>query len=67
MTTDRDVLTTSEVADLLQFNAETVRQLAKTGRIPAAKIGPAGSRGPWRFSRRRIEDWLEAGAPEPAN
>lgn len=60
---DRDVLTTGQVADLLQFNEETVRQLAKTGRIPAAKIGAPGSRGHWRFSRRTLEGWLNAGAP----
>jgi excisionase family DNA binding protein len=60
---DRDVMTTQEVADLLRFNDETVRQLAKAGRIPAAKIGAPGSRGHWRFSRRTLEGWLKAGAP----
>ena len=48
-----DVLTPSQVAELLQVEEKTVRDLARRGEIPARKIGRE-----WRFSRRAVLDWL---------
>lgn len=46
-------LTVGEVADYLQLSMETVYMYARTGVIPATKIGKH-----WRFSMDRIEDWM---------
>ncbi|MEA3403369.1 MAG: helix-turn-helix domain-containing protein [Armatimonadota bacterium] len=54
---EQDVLTARECAELLGFSEEHVRVLARTQRVPAAKIG-----GRWRFSRRQVLEWLEARA-----
>ena len=54
----RDVLTTAQVAELLQTDERTVRTLAQAGELPGRKIGPD-----WRFSRAAVLDWL-GGNPE---
>ena len=46
-------LTVNEVADYLQLSMETVYMYARTGVIPATKIGKH-----WRFSLDRIEEWM---------
>jgi excisionase family DNA binding protein len=46
-------LTVAEVADYLQLSMETVYMYARTGVIPATKIGKH-----WRFSLDRIEEWM---------
>ena len=48
-----DVLTPPQLADLLQVDEKTVRELARRGEIPARKLGRE-----WRFSRRAVLDWL---------
>jgi PTS system nitrogen regulatory IIA component len=50
------VLTTDQLAALLQLDASTVRRLAADGEIPGRKIA-----GHWRFSRRAVLDWLAGG------
>ena len=51
--TRKRYLTVSEVADYLQLSVETVYMYARTGVIPATKIGKH-----WRFSMDRLEDWM---------
>jgi excisionase family DNA binding protein len=46
-------LAVAEVADYLQLSMETVYMYARTGVIPATKIGKH-----WRFSLDRIEEWM---------
>jgi excisionase family DNA binding protein len=46
-------LTVAEVADHLQLSMETVYMYARTGVLPATKIGKH-----WRFSIDRIEEWM---------
>ena len=48
-----DVLTPAQLAELLQVDEKTVRDLARRGEIPARKLGRE-----WRFSRRAVLDWL---------
>ena len=43
------ILTASQVADLLQVHLRTVYKLARKGLIPGRKFG-----GGWRFSRDEI-------------
>jgi excisionase family DNA binding protein len=50
----KEVLTAEEAADFLGFNPVTVRQKARLGEIPGRKVGKE-----WRFSRRRLLEWLE--------
>jgi len=56
-----DILTAEEVAQLLAFHPEYVRELARQAKIPARKIGQR-----WRFSRAQIIRWVE-GKEEPVS
>lgn len=59
---EKKYLTVAEVADYLQLSVETVYMYARTGVVPAAKIGKH-----WRFSLERIEEWMSRQeAAEPA-
>lgn len=49
-----DLLTTSEVAELLGKPLRTVQRMAKQGRLPAAQKLPA-SNGTYLFSREVVE------------
>jgi excisionase family DNA binding protein len=48
-----EVLTTEQLAELLQVDEDTVRRLAAAGEIPGRKVGAH-----WRFSRRAVLSWL---------
>jgi excisionase family DNA binding protein len=50
-----EVMTASEVADLLHMPVSTVYYLARRGVIPACRLGRT-----WRFVRPRIEELLGA-------
>ncbi len=47
-----DVLTVKQVATMLLFTPEHVRELASSGKLPAVKVG-----GCWRFNRQSITQW----------
>jgi excisionase family DNA binding protein len=51
-----EVLTTAQLAELLQVDEETVRTLARRKELPGRKIGRD-----WRFSRQAALDWLARG------
>lgn len=53
--TREEVMTVSEVADLLHLPVSTVYYLARRGEIPACRLGRT-----WRFVRPRIEELLGA-------
>jgi len=56
-----EILTASEVANLLQVHPRTVYKLVKQGSLPGRKFG-----GGWRFSRRNIMQMIssrESAAP----
>lgn len=62
MTTERkppesDVLTLEEGAEYLRCHPKTLRKQAITGIIPGKRVGYR-----WRFSRRRLEAWMEEDA-----
>jgi excisionase family DNA binding protein len=48
-----EVMTASEVGELLHLPVSTVYYLARRGEIPACRLGRA-----WRFVRPRIEELL---------
>jgi excisionase family DNA binding protein len=50
-----EVMTASEVAELLHLPVSTVYYLARRGELPASRLGRT-----WRFLRPRIERLLEA-------
>jgi excisionase family DNA binding protein len=50
-----DLLTVAEVSQLLGFHEVTVRNWARLGRLPAARIG-----GQWRFDPAELAGWVEA-------
>ena len=47
-------LTVSELSDYLKLPEETVYKYARTGRIPASKVGRY-----WRFEQQKIDQWVE--------
>ena len=53
---DKDVLNVEEAAIYLGFSQYTIREKAREGEIPGRKMGKE-----WRFSRRALLEWLEAG------
>jgi excisionase family DNA binding protein len=54
-----EILTASQVADLLQVHPRTVYKLVKQGSIPGRKFG-----GGWRFSKSDIILMI---SPQPPN
>lgn len=50
-----EVLTAEEVGKILRIHPVTVRLKAAAGVIPGRQLGNR-----WRFSRSRINDWLNA-------
>ena len=54
MLNDRDIMNVRGVAKLLMLGEETVRCMAREGRIPAFKIGRA-----WRFNRNALHEWAQ--------
>lgn len=57
----RQLITVSEVAQLLAVDVWTVRRYARTGIIPAYKVG----RG-YRFDPDTVRAWLESRQVHPA-
>ena len=55
MTQEYPLMTIEQVAQFLQLQPETVRTMARQGRIPALRVGRL-----WRFDRKQIELWLVA-------
>jgi len=43
-------------AEFLGVNEEVLRRWARTGKVPAGKLGRA-----WRFSKRQLLEFVEAG------
>jgi excisionase family DNA binding protein len=48
------MMNVEEVADYLRVAPATIYRLAQQGKIPGAKVGRS-----WRFSKERIDRWLE--------
>lgn len=53
--TERYVMTAQEVASYLRISQATVYKLARSGEIPAVRLGRS-----WRFRRDLLEKWLES-------
>jgi len=49
-----EILTVKQLADYLQMDEHTIYRLAKSGKIPAMKIGAE-----WRFKKNLIDKWIE--------
>ncbi len=47
------LMTVSEVSEFLRLADSTVYRLAKSGELPARKVG-----GVWRFSRVALHNWI---------
>ncbi|MGE5303328.1 MAG: helix-turn-helix domain-containing protein [Alphaproteobacteria bacterium] len=57
-----EILTASQVADLLQLHPRTVYKLVKQGSIPGKKFG-----GGWRFNRSEIVGLISVPSGRAAN
>jgi excisionase family DNA binding protein len=56
-----EILTAEEVAKYLKTSPDTIKRLARAGRIPAVKIGRA-----WRFRRGDVEAPFDEAAADSA-
>ena len=54
MIEDRKLLTSRELADMLQIKETTIREWARIGKIRAVRVGRY-----WRFRLQDVEDWLQ--------
>jgi len=63
---DRDILSVEQTAAYLGIGRATFFKLLE---IPESRIKDAGGKilGQWRFSRRKILEWLESGGYSPPN
>ena len=52
-----DVMTTEEASAYLRLSVQTIKQRAREGRMPAAKVGRT-----WRFLKSELDRWLARGA-----
>jgi len=59
-TRDEAVLNLTEAAQLIRVSEKTLREMARTKRVPCQKVGRE-----WRFLRRGLEQWLAGQAPIP--
>lgn len=50
-------LTLADAAELLSISAGQVRDIIRTGELPAIRVGV---RGPWRIERSVLESYIEA-------
>lgn len=56
-----DILSVEEAAELLRLTPPTVRQMASRNLLPGRRLGKL-----WRFSRRKLVEFIEAGNPCPS-
>jgi len=50
---NKKIMTVRELASYLNVHPMTIYKLAKSGNIPAFKVG-----GQWRFKRELIDEWV---------
>jgi excisionase family DNA binding protein len=55
------VLNLEQVAKILDVHPKTVRLMAKSGKIPGFQVGSL-----WRFSAKRIHEWIDDPRPVAA-
>ena len=56
---DSPVFRLKEAADYVRVSEKTLREMAKTGRVPCQRVGRE-----WRFLRQALDEWL-AGTQQP--
>jgi excisionase family DNA binding protein len=61
LSTAATVMTVEEAAEYLRFHPSTVYRLARSGQLPARKVGKQ-----WRLHRESIDRWLRS-EPVPAS
>lgn len=61
---DEGLLTVDQVAALLQVSVRQVQDMAAGKEIPAYRVG-GPKRGPWRFKRSEVEQWLAQQRNQP--
>jgi excisionase family DNA binding protein len=55
----QDILDAREAAQYLRINEQTIRSMARDGRIPAFKLGNT-----WRFKKSVLDEWASNWKPE---
>ena len=60
-TSSDEILDVEQAAEFLHLTPPTVRQMAARNLLPGRRIGKL-----WRFSRRKLVEFIEAGNPCPS-
>lgn len=58
MTTEDEVITKEELAELLQVSKRTVERWVEEGRIPFIRLPKRGSKSNVRFLKSNVLQWL---------
>jgi len=53
--TSEELLDSTDIAQFLKINPKTLQSMARSGQIPAVRIGRL-----WRFLKSDIEKWLRS-------
>ena len=60
MPSETEVMSSQGAADYLQFKEQTIRKLAREGKIPAFQVGAS-----WRFRKSTLDAWAESQSRVP--
>lgn len=59
-----EVLTMKEACDLAKCSEKPIKRAVAKGKLGGGKVGGADAdAGGWRFTKRAILDWVDAGMP----
>jgi excisionase family DNA binding protein len=66
MTTEDEVITKEELAELLQVSTRTVERWVEESRIPFIRLPKRGAKSNVRFLKSTVLQWLRKGENKPA-
>jgi excisionase family DNA binding protein len=66
MTTEDEVITKEELAELLQVSTRTVERWVEESRIPFIRLPKRGSKSNVRFLKSNVLQWLRKSESKPA-
>ena len=66
MTTEDEVITKEELAELLQVSKRTVERWVEESRIPFIRLPKRGSKSNVRFLKSNVLQWLRKSENKPA-
>jgi excisionase family DNA binding protein len=59
--TEQELLTTKEAAELLRVSSATISNMLRSGVIRGTKVGIGGKSSPWRIYKEDVMKYVERG------